>query len=136
LRIGNEDDRYWLGQRPAVSPKKLLDFIPLDGYICEFSVDFIHEQDDFHRRISRRGPTLYSLKRQDLLRLFVVQERKVLLFEARDRPSGLIGHDHIERHVAIRATQRDRSGNQRNTEYIDPTAATGTHAIHLTRAAA
>ena len=147
--IRKKDQGYWLGQRPAASPEKLLDLISLGGHICEFGVDRIYEQHDFHGRIGRCGRTRYGLKRHDLLGLFVVQERKVLLCEAGDRLSGLIGHHHIERHLATRTNSRDRcrrfglprgsillcpSGNQRKAEYVDPTAASRTHVIHLTRA--
>jgi hypothetical protein len=47
------------------------------------------------------------MKRHDLLRLFVVQKRKVLLLQAGDRFSRLVGHDHIERDAAMRTIRRD-----------------------------
>jgi hypothetical protein len=93
-------------QLPAVSPKKLPDFLPRVRYPSKCRVDFIHEQNNFHGRIGRRCSTLYGVKREDLRRLFVVEKREVLLLEPRDRLSGFIGHGHIQSDEAIRTGRR------------------------------
>jgi len=57
------------------------------------------------------------MKRHDLLRLFVVQKRKVLLLQAGDRFSRLVGHDHIERDAAMRTI--------RGTDAVGPNCPAG-----------
>jgi hypothetical protein len=94
----------------AVAPQKLFDLVACVRHAAKAYIHLIDQQNNFHRRVSLRGIALRGngLERQDLLWLFVVEEREVLLLQARDRLSGFIGHHYIQSDVAIRAGRRSR----------------------------
>ncbi len=76
----------------AVAPQNFFDLPSLVGYIGEGAIHFVDEQNDLDGRSGARQ----GIKRRDLLRLFVVQKREILLMETWDWLSRFVAYHYIE----------------------------------------
>ena len=76
--IGKPEGRSGLSQIPAVLPQELLDLLPLFGSQVNRHLDRIDDQNYFNRSIGLARDSIERVKREDFLRLVVVQQSKVL----------------------------------------------------------
>ena len=105
--VGEHDERHGLRELAAVPQKKLLDFVPFGSDDLEGSVDGVDHQDDFNGRIGSRGRSgIDSIKGENVLRLFIVQNREVLLLQPANGRSRFVCHPHIQGDLPVRVACR------------------------------
>src|SRR5580692_4302614 len=104
--VSKNDERCRQGQLASVLQQKLLELnsFVIDG--LEGSIDCVDDQNDFNRRIRRRGRrAIDSLKRDDILRLLVVEKREVLFLQSADSDARFVRHLHVECDLPVRGTR-------------------------------
>lgn len=103
--IRKEDHRHRMGQLSVVLPEELLDGVAFVSHAVETGVDLIDEQNDLHgigcRGCGARKISADGTEGGNRLRLLVVLYSEIVLLQARDGLAGFIGHDDIERDVAV-----------------------------------
>src|SRR5580692_10087107 len=112
--VGKNDERYWEGQLASVLEQEFLKFISfvIDG--LEGSIDCVDHQNDFNRRIRRRARcVIHGVKRENVLRLLVVEKREILFLQPADSCAGFIRNLHVERDLPVRGARRWNLGPAR-----------------------
>jgi hypothetical protein len=89
--------------------EEFLEFGPFVSDGMERSVDGVDDQNDFGRRIGwGTGRAIYGVKRENVLRPFVVQKRKVLFLEPANGGTGFVRDLHFECDLPVSTGCRSR----------------------------
>lgn len=92
--VGKEYERRRQFQLTVITPEKLSELVASDIYALNAAIDCVDEKQNLNRLSF--FTFIGRVKRKNILRLFVIEDREVLLLQARDRVPRFISHDDVE----------------------------------------
>ncbi len=99
-RVGKENQGRGHGKLAAALPQKFLQRLPLEATPWNEVLTASTSKMACTGEFSRLAGLVARAKGENRLRLFVVENGKVLLLQAGHRVPGLIGYDYVERNAA------------------------------------
>ena len=102
-RVGEDDEGSWQREFSAILQQELLQFTSFVTHGLEPSIDGVDDQNNFNGRIVVRGRgAIHCLKRENVLRPFVVEKSEVLLLQSANGCARFVRYLHVELDSPVR----------------------------------